>query len=291
LACSLLALVAVPALAQVPAKTPAFEVTSVKPCPAQAEASRGSRRGDGHDSSPDRLHLPCQTLLSLIQWAYVNFADARFNPLAQVDSISGGPTWVNSELFEIDAKAEMPQSWGILNGPMLRSLLLERFHLKIRKETKEVSVYAITVAKGGAKLETSRGDCVAIDPEHPAIPIEPHKPLPAVCGMSRLTGKGWEAFAVTMDEFATLLSTNADRKVVDRTGLPGRFDIRLDLTADDLGLSSRRDDSGQIVSRPEQPEIFPIIRSAVQKLGLRIDSARGSGESFVIDGAERPAEN
>jgi uncharacterized protein (TIGR03435 family) len=94
-----------------------------------------------------------------------------------------------------------------------------------------------------------------------------------------------------MDEFATLLSTNADRSVVDRTGLSARFDIRLDLTPDDLGLSSRGDDSGQIAGRPEQSDLFAIIRSAVQKLGLRIDSARGPGASLVIDSAERPSEN
>lgn len=291
LACWLFVSMALPGMAQVQTEAPEFEVTSVKLCPAQPEPTRGSRRGDGRESSPDRLHLPCQTLMSLIQWAYVNFADGRFNPLASIASISGGPHWINSDLFEIDAKAEMPQTWGTLNGPMLRSLLQERFHLRIRKETREVPVYVISVAKGGPKLQTSKGDCVTIDPEHPAIRVEPDKPLPAVCGMSRLTGRGWEAFAVTMDEFATLLSTNADRSVVDRTGLSARFDIRLDLTPDDLGLSSRGDDSGQIAGRPEQSDLFAIIRSAVQKLGLRIDSARGPGASLVIDSAERPSEN
>ncbi len=248
------------------------------------------RRGDGRESSPAGLHLTCQTLMSLIRWACVNFADGHFNPLASVP-FSGGPAWINSDLFEIDAKAESPQSWGTLNGPMLRSLLQERFHLKIHQETREVPIYAITVAKGGPKLQTSKHDCITIDPEHPAVPIEPGKPLPAVCGMSRLTSKGWEAFAVSMADFATLLSTNADRKVVDRTGLSGRFDIRLDLAADDFGLVNRSDDSGQNLDHPEQTDIFATVRSAVQKLGLRVDSATGPGESLVIDGAERPSEN
>lgn len=82
----------------------------------------------------------------------MSFADGHFNPLA-FESISGGLSWVDSDLFEIDAKAETPKSWGTINGPMLRSLLQERFHLKVRKQTKEIPVYAITVARGGPKLE------------------------------------------------------------------------------------------------------------------------------------------
>jgi uncharacterized protein (TIGR03435 family) len=289
LTCPLFLWIAFRANAQGPTASSQFEVASVKPCPAQPEAARGSRRGDGRESSPERLHLPCQTLLSLIQWGYVNFAEGRFNPLAAIP-ILGGPSWINSDLFEIDAKTERPQSSGTMNGPMLRSLLQERFRLKIHQETKEAPIYAITVAKGGTKLQASKRDCITIDPERPP-PIEPDKPLPAVCGMSRLTSKGWEAFAVTMADFATLLSTNADRKVVDRTGLSGMFDIRLDLAADDFGLANRPDDSSQIASRPEQTDIFTRVRAAVQKLGLRVDSGRGPGESLVIDWAERPSEN
>lgn len=259
----------------------------MKPCPSQPEAVPGARRGDGLESSPDRLHLPCQTLLSLIHWAYAMFANGRFNPLPDMP-ISGGPPWINSDLFGIDAKAEMPQSFGTINGPMLRSLLEERFRLRIHRETKEVPVYAITLGKGGPKLQSSAHNCVAMDLENPAKPFEPGKPLPAVCGMSRLTGKGWETFDVTMPQLATLLSANADRKVIDKTGLSGTFDIRLDLTTEDFGHSNGPD-SGQAGNAAEQTS--DRIRSAVQKLGLRLDSTRGPGESLVIDQAERPSEN
>lgn len=291
IACSSFLWVAVHASAQAQTASSQFEVASVRPCSSQQEAAPGGRRGDGRESSPDRLHLPCQTLQSLIHWAYVMFANGRFNPLPDIP-ISGGPPWINSDLFGIDAKAEMPQSFGTINGPMLRSLLEERFHLRIHSERKEIPVYAITVGKGGSKLQSSKQDCITIDPENPAKPIvEPGEPLPAVCGLSRLTSRGWEAFAVTMGDLATLLSANADRKVIDESGLSGTFDIRLDLTGDDFGLSNRPDDSGQTATRPEQMDTFDRIRSALQKLGLRIDSARGPGESLVIDEAERPSEN
>jgi uncharacterized protein (TIGR03435 family) len=290
IACSSFLWIAVHAHAQAQTASPQFEVASVRACPSQPEAAPGGRRGDGLESSPDRLHLPCQTLLSLIHWAYAMFAHDRFNPLPDIP-ISGGPAWINSDQFAIDAKAEMPQSLGTINGPMLRSLLEERFRLRIHSETKGVPVYAITVGKGGPKLQSSQHDCIALDLENPGKPmVEPGKPLPAVCGMSRLTGKGWEAFAVSIADFATLLSANAGRKVIDETGLSGTFDIRLDLTGEDFGLLNRTDDPGS-ANRPERTDTFDRIRSAVQKLGLRIDSARGTGESLVIDEAERPSEN
>ena len=162
--------------AQLSTPLPQFEVASVKPCPKQAEGGRGTRKGDGRQSSPDRLHLTCQTLLSMIQWGYINFADGRFNPLGSIP-LSGGPAWINSDLFTIDAKAESPQSRGTMNGPMLRTLLQQRFNLKIHIELREVPVYALTVARGGAKLQPSKRDCLPFDSEHPDVPLEPGKPF------------------------------------------------------------------------------------------------------------------
>src|SRR5882757_8735005 len=75
LACSFVLQLVPCANAQVPTSIPQFEVASVKPCAKQSEPERGARRGDGGHSSPDRLHLPCQTLLSLVRWGYVNFAE------------------------------------------------------------------------------------------------------------------------------------------------------------------------------------------------------------------------
>ena len=209
------------------------------------------------------------------------------------DAASGGPPWINSDLFAIDAKAEMPQSFGTINGPMLRSLLEERFHLRIHSETKEVPVYALSLAKGGPHLEAPKTDCISIDPEHPGISslVEPNKPLPAVCGFSRLTNKGWEAFSASMDQFATMLSSEVDRKVIDRTGLAGRFDIRLDMAVEDFARPARAGDPGQPVSQPDRQDVTALIRSAVEKLGLRMEPSKGPIESIVIEEAQRPSEN
>jgi uncharacterized protein (TIGR03435 family) len=224
--------------------------------------------------------------MSLIQWAYVNFADGHFNPLGSVP-ITGGPGWIQTDLFTIDAKAERPETSGTLNGPMLRPLLVERFRLKIHTESKETPVYALLVAKSGAKLQASRHDCVVIDPEHPQIPVQPGKPLPTLCGMGRLNGQGWEAFAVTMGRFARLLSDYADRKVIDRTGVTGTYDIHLNLTAEDLGHS----EDGDAGPSPGAADVFARVRASMRSLGLRLEPTKARNDVIMIDAADKPSGN
>ena len=278
------------AYAQAPSTAPRFAVASVKPCAEQVEPLPGDRKGDSRESSPVRLHLTCQTLMSMIQWAYVNFAEARFNPLASVP-ISGGPAWINTERFQIDATSDSPQKSGTINGPMLRSLLEDRFHLVIRRDLKETSVYALTVAKGAApKMPRSAGGCITFDPEHP-LPIEPGKPLPAVCGMPRITDKGYDAISINMVRFAEILSDYADRKVIDRTNLSGEFDIHLNLTPSDLGHApgNAAEDDAKLARDPVQ--IFSKVRAEVQKLGLHIEPTKGASESLFVARAEKPSAN
>ena len=276
--------------AQPSSTAPRFEVASVKPCAEQAEARPGDRKGDSRESSPVRLHLTCQTLMSMIQWAYVNFAEDRFNPLASVP-ISGGPAWIETERFQIDAKSDIPRTNGTMNGPMLRALLEDRFHLVIRRDVKQTSVYALTVAKDVTpRMLRSAGNCVTFDPDHPPR-IEPGKPFPAVCGMSHTTDKGYDALGVTMGRFAELLSDYADRRVIDRTGLSGEFDIHLNLSASDLGhppINATDEDAKLARGRAE---IFAKMRTGVQKLGLRMEPAKGPSESLFVERAEKPSGN
>jgi uncharacterized protein (TIGR03435 family) len=271
-----------------------FEVASVKDCKADvAPAGRGERKSGNGGSSPGLLHLNCQTVMSLIQWAYVNFSNDRFNPLAATP-ISGGPAWVHSELYEINAKAAGPQSRGVLNGSMLRALLKDRFQLKAHRETKEVPVYALTVAKGGPKLQRFKeGDCTVFDPDHPPAPPEPGKPFPRLCGMSQLTSGGYDAYGVTMADFCRLLSDSLDRTAIDKTGIAGRFDIHLDLTPADLGHPARgiNDDPAAPATSPDAGDISFAVRAAVHEVGLKLEPTKGPGESLIIDHVERPSGN
>jgi uncharacterized protein (TIGR03435 family) len=109
--------------------------------------------------------------------------------------ISGGPGWIKSERYQITAKAEGNASSATIRGPMLRRLLEERYRLKIRSEIKEVPVYALTVAKGGFKLQPLKeGSCAPIgDPAD----LEPgQKP----CGMP-MTGMRGSAMNTETREF------------------------------------------------------------------------------------------
>jgi uncharacterized protein (TIGR03435 family) len=228
--------------------------------------------------------------MSLIQWSYVNFADGRFNPLGSVP-ISGGPTWIDTERFQIDAKSDGSQKSGTMNGPMLRTLLEERFQLVIRRELKPTSVYALTVAKGRVlRIPRTTGDCIELDPEHPLL-IEPGKPLPALCGRSRNTDKGYDAFGVTMTRFAELLSDYADRKVIDRTGISGEFDIHLNLSPADLGHPSIDTSDADAKLARDPAEIFAKVRAQLQKLGFQIQPAKSPIESLFVVRAERASAN
>jgi len=271
-----------------------FEVASVKACKESvAPVRKGERKiGSGQESSPGRLRLNCQTVTSLIQWAYVNYAHDRFNPLAATP-ISGGPSWINSELYEINAKPARPRSPGVENGSMLRALLEDRFKLRVHRETAKAAVYALTVAKGGPKLQRAKeGGCTPLDPDHPPA-IEPGKPFPRLCGMATLTSAGYDAFGVTMSDFSRLLSDYLDRPAIDNTGITGRFDIHLDLSPTDLGHPARvsPDDLTVPASRADGDDTSYAVRAAVEKLGLKLKPATGPGERLVIDHVERPSAN
>jgi len=271
-----------------------FEVVSVKACRENvAPVRKGERKsGSGQGASPGRLRLNCQTVMSLIQWAYVNYSHDRFNPLAATP-ISGGPSWINSELYEIDAKTARPRSPGVENGSMLRALLEDRFKLKVHRETAKAAVYALTVAKGGPKLQPAKeGSCTSFDPDHPPV-IEPGKPFPRLCGMASLTSTGYDAYGVTMADFSRLLSDYLDRTAIDNTGVAGRFDIHLDLSPADLGHPARvsPDDPTASATRADADDTSYAVRAAVEKLGLKLKPATGPGERLVIDHVERPSAN
>src|SRR5262249_20733417 len=146
--------------AQSPTVTPKFDVASVKPC--KDDSGPGYRGGRGI-SSPGRLDLVCQPLRVFIVRAYVYYKDGHFNLLQPLPEIQGAPDWIDDR-YSITARGENIASEGMMNGPMLKALLEDRFKLKIHRETKEVPVYDLTVAKDGIKAPRfTAGNCVPFD--------------------------------------------------------------------------------------------------------------------------------
>ena len=157
--------------AQSPAGTPKFEVASIRRC---RDMDGVVVRGGGGGVTPGRLSLNCQSVAVLINAAYAIFPNdrAHFPPSIRIE---GGPGWINSERFTINAKLEGTPSPGVMQSPMLQALLEYRFKLKVHRETIEVPIYELTATKGGIKMPRHKEcSCVPIPPIDPAGPV----PLP-----------------------------------------------------------------------------------------------------------------
>jgi uncharacterized protein (TIGR03435 family) len=192
----------------------------------------------------------------------------------------GDPPWVSSEHYDIEAKADGKTSVQQMEGPMLQTLLEERFQLTLHRERRQLPIYQLAVTKGGAKLQHSKdGSCTPYSVDAP-----PPAPTPGVvfCGFHQsvdgssrtLDGKG-----VTMEMLAANLSRSYNsllgRNVLDATGMSGTFDLHLTWVMDPLAAS---DGPGMVTALQEQ-------------LGLRLESAKGQVEVLVIDHIERASAN
>ena len=245
---------------------PKFEVASVKPCKPEAGFSHAfSVLPDGGASIPDRVSLNCVTLSELIRQAYVVHGSGHLNgnELATVP-IEGGPQWINSDGYQIDAKAEDAPGQDMLQGPAMQGLLEERFRLKIRHEIREVPVYALTVAKGGPKLEPSKDGC---------RPLELSR-FQWCLGQPIRGGDSFRLMGVTMTDLSKFLSLSerSDRPTIDETGITGRFNVPLP-------------------GRPSEVQALEPLRAALQALGLDLQPAMGPSDLLVIDSVDRPLDN
>jgi uncharacterized protein (TIGR03435 family) len=261
--------------AQTAAPTPVFDVVSVKPCnEGDLPQGVGIARGRSAASSPGRALWNCQTVALLI---YV--ANVGRGPL-DLSRIVGGPAWIKSEHYTIEAKAEGNPSPDLMDGPMLQALLEDRFKLKLHRETREVPGYALTVAKSGFKLRPAEeGSCTPVNP--PTAPAMDQKPL---CASVQFRSNGQdmtvEAHSQGLPWFAGFLGNfGFDHRlpVVDKTGITGAFDFHLEYARE---------------SAPSDGSVGPSIEAVLQEqFGLRLEPIKTSGEFLVIDHIERPAPN
>jgi len=261
------------------APLPAFEVASIKP-----NRSVDTRRGGA--LQPGRFLQTNVTLLQLIRQAYPG-------------EIVGGPSWIGSDRFDVDAKGSFDMTAYLPTADrsksvymMLRSLLADRFQLKVHDETREVPVYALELSrsdgKPGPELRPLAVDCgavmAAVASGQPQPPVEPGKP--PLCGGGGGVGRVF-ANGLSMSQFAGRLAQFVNRPVVDRTGLSGYFALNLRWTPEQPPTP----DSPGLAGSPS-PGDPPSIFSALQEqLGLKLESTRGPVDVLVVDHAERPAGN
>jgi uncharacterized protein (TIGR03435 family) len=173
----------------------------------------------------------------------------------------------------------------------MRALLEDRFRLRVHHETQEAPVYELTTAKGGPKLAAAKdAGCAVFDIDHPEPPAGTN-----LCGVmirSRRPGAAPVAFyGATMADLARGLTRLLDREVIDRTGIAGVFDMRLELSTSDMfprvprGTSDA--DGALSAADPQGLTVF----GAMDKLGLKLTSAKGTVKILVIDHVERPSKN
>ncbi len=235
LARTLLLLTAFAAFAQ----PPAFEVASIKPVPPDAGKMDIRRDPAGG------IVLANANLRTLVMMAY------NLQPF----QLSGGPPWLRSRRFDVSAKAPAgaakSQTWV-----MLQTLLADRFQLAVHKETHELPIYELVIAKGGLKIQ----------PAHRA-------PNPAEDFIQTFAGR-MKARMVQMSGLALVLSSNLGRQVVDRTGLDSRYDFELNFAVND--------------SDTDHASIFTALQ---EQLGVRLEASKGPVTVLVIDHAELPTAN
>jgi uncharacterized protein (TIGR03435 family) len=208
----------------------------------------------------------------------------------------GAPDWTNSERFDITAKAEgdiRPPTPGGPPSPvqfMLQALLEERFKLAVHRETRDMPIYALTLARAdgrlGPQMKPSTTDCAALAAARGGPPPGPPPPGERpTCGMRMMPGN-ISSGSMMLQQLATSLSMLTRRVVVDRTGLTGGFDIDLTFTPDQMPPGPPPPGAPPLPPiDPNGPSVFTALQ---EQLGLKLEATRGPVEALVVDHVERP---
>ena len=294
------AVAAIPIFSQTPgASRPTFEVASIKVHPPPLTRITIMNQPGG------RFVAEGMSLKMLIGRAY-SVPEVR---------VVGGPNWADSDRFDIEARAEGGNMAPAQMPLLLQGLLEDRFQLKMHRETKELSVYELVVLKGGPRMKLSADQT----PQAPLAPAERGAgpgprgdagpgargpgdgtrggpgaspfgggPLPRGAfgiGRGRLQGT-----AVPITNLVNFLTNQLGRPVMDKTGLTGLFDIKLEYAP---GAEQAPGPFGPNPDAPLPPPVDgPSIFTAIQEqLGLKLESAKGPLEVVVIDTAQKPSEN
>lgn len=238
---------------------PTFEVASIKP---SAPGQHGARI----EVDPGgRFVANNMSIRMLIQQAY-GIKDFQ---------IAGAPGWAGSERYDIIAKPESGADLGREGlRLMMQALLAERFKLAIHRETKELPIYSLVVAKSGSKLKESAG--------------EQGRQMQRM-GRGEVTLEG-----ANMATLVTVLAQQLGRNAIDNTGLKGRYDIKLEWTPDDSAMRG----PGEGMERPPSETTAPpdnsgpsLFTALQEQLGLKLESSKGPVEILIIDHLEKASEN
>jgi len=272
------------------ASRPQFDVASIKPSVPREVPSPYQR---SYGNSGPGQYLARNTPLQLIVAQAYDIRAAY---------IFGGPAWVSSDGYEILARTETSaeEARSTRNGtqPMfdrdrlrLQVLLEARFSLKVHRETRQLPIFAVTIAKGGPKVQPA--NCITFDPNRAAV-LRPDQFRPAYCGLAPSEQNGLSfkvtASGVTMTHLLLSLSNFSARPFIDRTGYTPTFNATVEWYVEPIqspGSLVGTDKS----SPPAEPLGHSLVAALQEQLGLKLKSTKGPIEVLVIDKVERPSAN
>lgn len=264
-----------------------FEVASVKPSGPPSQGGFGGQFG----LQSGRFTVTGMPLTVLIAIAY------GVRPYQMI----GGPSWMRTDRFDVNAKAEdggpapAPTPLGTPNRMqlLLQSLLRDRFGLVVHRETRELPIATLVLARKdgrlGERLKPSTVDCQALMAERrrAGTPLEPPKPGEAPpCfsrgGVGSVTGR-----AAPLGTIVSMLSGQLDRPIYDRTNLTGVFDFDLEFTPDRMPTipPGATLPPGLTLPSPDGP---PLMTALQEQLGLKVELGKGPVDVLVIDAATPP---
>jgi len=236
---------------------PSFEVATIKPSKPDDQRKAFIVQGN-------RFQIINQPLVQILCFAYD----------VQEKQLIGLPPWAETDKYDIDAK---PDGEGAPSGKqwksMIQKMVAERYKLTFHPEKKELSVYVLSVAKGGPKLTKSEGD-----PN--GLPGLFFRGKPGDLGVRN----------ATMADFTGLMqSAVLDKPVVNQTGLTGKYDFTLLWTPDDsqfAGMGAKIPPPTDTANAP--PNLYTAIQ---EQIGLKLEATKAPADVMVIDHVEKPSEN
>ena len=250
-------------------RTPVFEVVSIRENTSHDGGMSWSSNSSGISMKNLQLDMMIRSVFGLV---YSNEGQ-----------IVGLPPWAKTEHFDLEARVSEEDAPLLkdLNDAqrdeMLLAVLVDRFHMKAHLETKDGPVYALVVAKGGSKLtpvtSSSSGNTVTDSAKKDAVPT----------GGYMTSDKEVHANAIPIESIVSIMTSLAQREIVDRTGLKGKYSFDLKFTPD------READE---TSAKSQDNLAPPFFTAIQEqLGLRLEGMRGPVRAVIVDQIEKPSAN
>jgi uncharacterized protein (TIGR03435 family) len=262
---------------------PQFDVASIKPSKPGSHGTYTRRQPGGLFTATNA------SVRVLIAGAYLN----EFPPKGEL--IFGGPAWIDSALFNIEARAD-GNPGNAQTNLMVQSLLEDRFKLVLHHETRQLPIYALVLAKPGKigpQLIQHSGEAKCTDAAAGKGLPQPAagEAMPAYCGgffMNPRPGDLRETGnRITMDMLGQFLRQSLDRTIVDRTRLGGVYDFTLEF-APEIGPGSQPAGATGASDPSAPPSIFTALQ---EQLGLKLESQKGPVDVLVIDHVELPSEN